>query len=122
MTIRKLFIAAAALTPAAFAAGALTSYALAAATQGETAAEETTTEEAAAETPEQTAARELCMETGAPGAWPGWSIRRGETCQNSFADICTIVHDVDGVEASHTCYVPLPMPEEPETEAEPEQE
>lgn len=109
MTIRTLLIGAIALSPVFFTAGALTSFALAAAMQ-----DETTTEETA----EQTAARELCMQIATPGAYPGWSIRRGETCQNSYVDTCTIVHDVDGVEATHTCYVPLPMPEEPETEAE----
>jgi len=110
MTIRKLIIAAVALSPAAVAAGALAA-----------AVQETPATEEATETPAQKAARELCTESAAPGAYPGWSIRRGETCQNSFADSCTIVHDADGAEASHTCYVPLPMPEEPEAEPQPEQ-
>lgn len=79
-------------------------------------------EETAAETPEQKAARELCMETAEPGAWPGWSISQGETCQNSFANVCKVTRKADGAEASHTCYVPPPMPEEPMPEAAPEQE
>ncbi len=71
----------------------------------------------AEETAEQKAARELCTEEAAPGAYAGWSISQGETCQNSFANVCTVVRNADGVEASYTCYVPPPMPED---EAEPE--
>ena len=79
--------------------------------------------EPAAETPEQIAARELCTETAAPGAHPGWTVRERMTCENSFNETCRIVRKSDGVEAAYTCYEPLPMPEpqdDPEAEADTE--
>ncbi|GEM_PF-2269835 len=75
--------------------------------------------EPAAETPEQIAARELCTETAAPGAHPGWTVRERMTCENSFNETCRIVRKSDGVEAAYTCYEPLPM-YDPEAEADTE--
>ncbi|GJL91581.1 hypothetical protein [Hyphococcus sp.] len=71
--------------------------------------EEAGAEEAATETPEQVAARELCTETAAPGAYPQWTISERMTCENSFAETCSIVRESDGAKEAYTCYEPLPM-------------
>lgn len=92
-------------------AGAVLAAAIAAAPAQEP-PEQASEEAAAQETPEEIAARELCMETAAPGAHDGWAIREGRTCENSFAETCTVKRKADGAEVSYACYAPMPPMEE----------
>lgn len=94
------------LSGVSFAAGALGAYAL------QEAAEPPAGETPPQETAEQIAARELCTETAARGAHPGWSLKEGKTCENSFAETCTVIRNADKLQASYVCYTPLPPLEE----------